>query len=79
MKNLKKVSNMFIILSMLLIILTIILFGSRLQVILICTSISSILVTIVLKVVEVSIIEEIDELSRKIIMLETAVIQRNKK
>lgn len=79
MKNLKKVSNMFIILSMLLIILTIILFGSRLQVILICTSISSILVTIVLKVVEVSIIEEIDELSRKIIILETAVIQRNKK
>ena len=79
MKNLKKVSNMFIILSMLLIISTILFLGSRLLVILICTSISSILVTIVLKVVEVSVNEELDELSRKIIMLETAVMQRNKK
>jgi membrane protein implicated in regulation of membrane protease activity len=79
MKGLKNLSTMFIILSMLLIISTILLFNSRLQVLLLCTSISSVLVTIVLKAAEKSIKEEIDELSRKIIMLETAVMKINKK
>lgn len=75
MDNLKKWTNMLMGLSLFLSFLTIILFHSRLVVVLFCISISSILITIVLKLITKTVQEELDKLSMKIILLETTVMK----